>query len=228
LISANIEVVGNSENKTTAPIVLHEFTISWVNPKSLLAESSSASKHELEWMIPRLQANLLYQFLDPIRLHVPMLYGNDIILRDPRVFCGPAPSQRASNDVSSIRDTILEYELSGGSYTRMATLRQSASLLYAVEHLVRAVLNPQAPLPELYKVIESIKHDLGAWASFRSIGIEKNFIDYIKYRANNPTDDQRHAPSVPTLVSNTPNEELRECLVRTRHIILSYANYLLA
>ena len=161
MISATIEVVGNSENRTTTPILLHEFTISWVDPKSMLAESSSAGKHELEWMIPKLQANLLYQFLDPIRLHVPILRGNDIILHDLRVFCGPASSQRASNDVSSIRDTILEYELAAGSDTRTATLRKSVSLLYAVEHLVRAVLNPQAPLPELYKVIESIKHDLG-------------------------------------------------------------------
>jgi hypothetical protein len=89
---------------------------------------------------------------------------------------------------------------------------------------VRAVLTPQAPLPELYKAIEAIQDALGGRSSFSSIGVAKSYVDFIMQRANIRTGDQRHAPADPASVCVVPASELRECLIRAREVIVRYAN----
>src|SRR5205814_8322235 len=120
------------------------FTISWNDPASIAVDSSSASKQDLQLMVQNLQPILLYRLLEPIRLHVPILNAYDIILRDPRVFLGPASIPPVSSDISRICDILLEHELAASTQSRTTMMRGSAPLLYAIEYLTRAFLNQHA------------------------------------------------------------------------------------
>lgn len=160
LMKVNIEVKGNAQGTTTPPLAVGGFTFNWTDSSTIVAESSTVAEAAIDSIFPQLQSRLLYQLLAPIQLYASIPGRVDIILSDPRVFHGPAPAPAMSSDIPNIRDVIVEYELAAGSLPRTHVLQANAPLLYALEHLIRAILTPESLLPELYKAIEAIKDTL--------------------------------------------------------------------
>jgi hypothetical protein len=222
----SIEVKGNIYGATTSPITVGGVTFSWSDSFTLVAESPTNTPAIVESIFPQLQPTLLYQLMAPIQLYLSTPGRADIILRDPRLFHGPEPISTTWSDIPSIRDVIVERELATGRGTRKQVLRADPPLIYALEHFIRAILLPDNCIPELYKALESIKNVLGGWGALSEIGVTKDYVDYVKIRANLGTTDERHAPTDPGAVLSVSTQEKRECMSRVRTIIERYADSL--
>ena len=222
----SIEVRGNIHGDTTPPITVCGVTFRWSEASTLVVESPTATPAIIESTFPELLPTLLYRLMAPIQLYLSTPGRADIILRDPRVFHGPEPMSATWSDIPSIRDVIVERELASGSGMRAQVLRANIPLIYALEHLIRAILLPGSCIPELYKALESIKNALGGWLALSKIGVTKSYVDYVKTRANLGTTDERHAPSDLGAVTSVSTQEKRECMSRVRTIIESYAGSL--
>ena len=222
-MKATIHVKGNAAGATPLPFSVDTLAFQWNGPDELVTEVSNQT--ELTALLQHLQPRLMFQTASPIQLHSALPGHADVVLRDPRWFIGPTPNQSFANDITTIRDVIIEHEISGGDITLLGQLRTSTTLLYAIEQFVKAILNTQRPLSDLYKCIEVIRSASGVAHSSKIFG-SKAFVDYVTKRANDNASDERHAPDDPIATTPIPADELRECFVRTRQIILNYANTL--
>jgi hypothetical protein len=195
----------------------------WTSPEEIAADVSNQA--ELDTLLRRLQPRLLFHCASPIQLHSSLPGYTVITLRDPRYFFGPEPLQHRDKDIATVRDIIIEHEICAGNPVLLIKLRESIILLYAIEQFIKATLNTHGALADLYKCFELIRSATSSKHSTIVLGSKAN-ITYITSRANQPSNDQRHAPANPAAITTVPDEEVHECFNRMRQIILNFASNL--
>lgn len=126
--------------------------------------------------------------------------------------------------LQTIRDRIIAKHLANGDGARTARLMGDATLLIAVEHLVKGVVHSRYSLAEFYSVVETIENRLGNRKVLAAtLGLTKAEIDLITRFANDPQYDQRHAPHDAANVAAVPAATLQAAAEMARTIISKYA-----
>lgn len=92
-------------------------------------------------------------------------------------------------------------------------------LVRAVEYFVRAILCPDYLMANAYKAMEVIQKKLGSRKAFTSIGLSKDYVDFVMRPASQPQYDERHAldTSVPALIVSEADKQ--EAMRRVRKVL---------
>jgi hypothetical protein len=126
--------------------------------------------------------------------------------------------------LQTIRDRIILVHLGGGDPTRARALMQDATLLLALEHFVKGIVNSVYALAEFYSLVETIENRLGSRRKLESqLGLTKKDVDKITYLANQTELDQRHAPKDAGAVIPVDEKDVRAAAEMAHTITVQYA-----
>lgn len=126
--------------------------------------------------------------------------------------------------LQTIRDRIIAKHLANEDGARTETLMGNATLLIAVEHLVKGVVHSRYALAEFYSVVETVENRLGNRKALTStLGLAKADLNLITRFANEPQYDQRHAPRDAAIIAAIPEATLHSAAEMARTIVSKYA-----
>lgn len=238
---AHMRIIGDDDTQPWQRVEIDNLIVEWQSADTLrvtgrvpFANCEAFCKH-VRSSLPRLAARSLWNRLRALRFvisgarevtpeHITLHPGAPVRLHHAgEEAVGLEPMRPGQWDIASIRDEIAIAILAGGDQRVARILQQSVTLLYALEGLIRAVLQPENALPHMYKAIEVVQNHLGRRTDFQRIGVSKAYVDFVMSRANSPEFDERHAPNGAAGVQRVCGTDKQECLSRTRTIIQKFA-----
>ena len=103
-------------------------------------------------------------------------------------------------------------------------------LQLALEDYIKAIGSPiHYAIIHLFRAYEAAKHYFGGESQMcQELGFTKNFVEYVRKRANAGYYNLRHAPhrdEIPDLRS-LPDDEVRECFSRVKQLLENWLEYL--